>query len=77
MRGKNVGVRKRGKGVESVKKRKVNEEATTSTSKKVKKCKEEDVMVISESEIEKVDKEKEKEIDQKIDCETEKSALKR
>ena len=36
MRGKNVGVRKRGKGVESVKKRKVNEEATTSTSKKVK-----------------------------------------
>lgn len=77
MRGKNVGVRKRGKGVESVKKRKVNEEATTSTSKKVKKCKEEDVMVISESEIEKVDKEKEKEIDQKIGCETEKSALKR
>ena len=76
MRGKNVGVRKRGKGVESVKKRKVNEEASTSTSKKVKKCKE-DVMVISESEIEKVDKEKEKEIDQKIGCETEKSALKR
>ena len=34
-------------------------------------------MVISESEIEKVDKEKEKEMDQKIDCETEKSALKR
>ena len=76
MRGKNVGVRKRGKGVESVKKRKVNEEASTSTSKKVKKG-QEDVMVISESEIEKVDKEKEKEIDQKIGCETEKSALKR